>query len=292
MFHDEAGILVPARSPIHRGEDYDEANFDLLLRMQREHFWYRGRHRLILKVLRMELAKRPGFAGDLRAIDFGGGCGGWLEYLHTRQGDSFETLALGDSSLRALSLSGSVVGSYAKRYHVDLLDLPWSEDWDIVFLLDVLEHVEAHGRVLRQIRKSLRPGGLLFVTVPALTRLWTYNDVMAKHYRRYSRTDVEELFLGCGFRLCRADYFMFFLSAALYMSRALVRISRFATPEQVRKHLARTHRVPMKPLNMALEAILALESALIDEVRFPWGTSVLAVCERPAKAGAGLGAGP
>ncbi len=72
---------------------------------------------------------------------------------------------------------------------IDLLDIPWFEKWDIVFLLDVLEHIPEHQEALKQIRKCMRPGGLLFITTPALKFFWTYNDDVVHHQRRYSKKD-------------------------------------------------------------------------------------------------------
>jgi len=274
------GIFVPRRQPRHRNDEYDETGFELLIRMQREHFWYRGRHKFLLTVLKREIARTFGNAGGLQAMDMGGGCGGWLEYLHAHEPAIFHELALGDSSLRALSLAGPVVGPFADRYQIDLLNLAWSEKWDVVFLLDVLEHIPNHVDVLHQVRASLRPGGLLFVTTPALNFFWTYNDELAHHQRRYSRNDFLEIGKQAGLELLRANYFMFFLSPALMISRIFFRPSMFAAPEQVQKHLARTHRIPPKSINQLLAGFFSMEANTIDRVNLPWGTSILAVFRR------------
>ena len=274
------GIFVPDKRPQHREDEYDEAGFDLLLGMQRDHFWYHGRHRLLLKVFQRESQQRLVKPENLRGIDLGGGCGGWLEYLHARDGKQFAELALADSSLRALSLAGPVVGHFAKRYQVDLLDLAWSQQWDVVFLLDVLEHIPDHLQVLRQIRKILRPGGLLFITTPALKAFWSYNDDLAHHQRRYCKQDFQDLAAPSQLALLRADYFMFWLSPALLLSRLLTRPAPNASASDLHATLERTHRIPVSPINNLLKAVLATESGLIDHVRFPWGTSVLAVFQR------------
>ena len=158
-FNIEAGLLVLPKRHHHRDQEYDEHGFNVLLSMQRQHFWYRGRHRLLLGVLREVLSMSVFQAQAPSAIDLGGGCGGWLEYLHVNEPGMFTELALGDSSFRALSLAEGVVASFAPRFHVDLLDLPWEGAWDVVFLLDVLEHIPEHEEVLCQVRKILRPGG-------------------------------------------------------------------------------------------------------------------------------------
>ena len=280
QFKEHHGIFVPQRRPRHRDDEYDESGFDVLIRMQREHFWYRGRHELLLNVLKKEVSRCFGKANRLRAIDMGGGCGGWLEYLRAHDAGMFQQLALGDSSIRALSLAEPVVGSFAARYQIDLLDLVWSEEWDVVFLLDVLEHIPDHKQVLRQIRASLRPGGWLFVTTPVLKFFWTYNDDLAHHQRRYCRQDFQDLAHHADLELLRTDYFMFLLSPALLLSRMLFRPPASATSAQIQDHLARTHRIPAQPINAILAKVFSIEALMVNRVGFPWGTSILAVFRR------------
>lgn len=279
-FIEERGIFIPRTRPSHRNDEYDEMGFEVLIRMQREHFWYRGRHKLLLNVLKKEIAQHFGQTEDFRAIDMGGGCGGWLEYIHTNSPGMFSELALGDSSMRALTLAEPVLGGFAKRYQVDLLNLAWAESWDVVFLLDVLEHIPDHEEVLQQIYRSMRPGGLLFVTTPALEFFWSYNDDVALHQRRYSRKDFQTLARQTNFELLRTNYFMFFLSPALLLSRILFRPPKLATPEQLKAHLIQTHRIPSQPINGLLTKLFSFEAAMINSVNFPWGTSILAVFRR------------
>src|SRR6266568_4205094 len=98
---DEQGIYVPNNAILHRDYEYDQTAFDVLIKMQREHFWYRGRHRFLLNAVIRNFSRHAGKASSLHAIDMGGGCGGWLEYLHTKQPTLFQELALADSSHRA-----------------------------------------------------------------------------------------------------------------------------------------------------------------------------------------------
>jgi len=272
------GIFIARARPQDRSEEFDAAALEKMLEMQGEHFWYRGRHKFILHALRREI-ERSGKPTGLRAIDMGGGCGGWVQYLNAHWGSSFEELALADSSMHALTLAGPVVGSFASRYQIDLLDLEWHEEWDVVFLLDVLEHISDHAEALRQVRKSLRPGGLVFVATPALDFFWTPNDDLSGHQRRYSRQDFRDLATLTGLELLRADYFMFFLSPALLLHRLWFR-PRNSSPAELADHMERSHQTPPAPINEALAKIFSLEAWLAGRVRFPWGTSILAVFRR------------
>lgn len=278
----EDGIWYPTEPVCHRDEEYDEAGFDALLLMQRRHFWYRGRHRFLLAAVKQDVARRHRCLGS--AIDLGAGCGGWAEYLLRYGRGLVEEIALGDSSARALKLARSTLGGRLAYYQIDLLRLGWYERWDAAFLLDVLEHIPEDEQVLLQIREALRPGGVLFVTTPAIQAFWTYNDEFAAHQRRYSRRDFRILAERTGFELVQARYFMFFLSPLLLSSRMRKPPSDLSR-EQRREFLFRTHRVPPSFLNEVLALAFAAETPLGLWLPFPWGTSILGVFRKPLPAG-------
>jgi 2-polyprenyl-3-methyl-5-hydroxy-6-metoxy-1,4-benzoquinol methylase len=281
LFAPHNGVSVRRTGVSHRADEYDEYGFDLLFRMQREHFWYRGRHRFLLAALKMELASLDAPASTLSAIDLGAGCGGWIDYLLTRSVPRFGELALADSSLRALEYAATVIGSQLPRFHVELRDLGWKERWDIVFLLDVLEHIQDHSSVVQQICQCLRPNGLLFLTAPALDFFWSYNDELARHQRRYSLQDMQSLAHQCQLTLTKVRYFMFILSPLLYFSRLHGLKPGTTSRAEIKEFLARTHRIPSKPVNALLKWIFALETPLGLWLPFPWGTSVLGIFQKP-----------
>jgi len=275
------GIYTPRTPVVHRDEEYDSAAFDILRDMQHRHFWYAGRHRFLLHALRSHLKRVPPRNDGIKAIDLGGGCGGWVSYLQQHMPQAFTELALSDSSLQALSLAGPIVGEGVGRYQIDLLDLLWRDRWDVAFLLDVLEHIPADEQVFRQIWLSLRPGGLLFVTTPALQLFWTYNDDLVHHVRRYSRADFARLAATVGFECCLTRYFMFFLSPVVLLSRRKRVDTSKWTREQIAEHLKRTHRVPPVWVNGLLALVFAAETPVGHWLAFPWGTSVLGVFRKP-----------
>lgn len=270
-------IHLPKKPVLHRQSEFEEENLRQLLRMQQDHFWYIGRHRFILHALRQQLRGRR----ELSAIDLGGGCGGWLAYLREREPERFSEIALADSSLHALELAGPVVGQFAERYQVDLYDLGWKDRWDVVFLLDVLEHLSEDARALQQIYAALRPGGLLFVTTPALPIFHSYNDDLVHHLRRYSRSDFAELASRSSLRLVRSRYFMFLLSPFVFARRWRSPDVESMTRGEIRILLERTHDVPPALPNRILTAIFSMETPLGWHLPFPWGTSILGVFEKP-----------
>src|SRR3954447_22644241 len=57
-----------------------------------------------------------------------------------------------------------------------------------IFSLNVMEHIEDDSEVIREIRRKLKPGGVLLIYVPAFACLWTGLDDKVGHCRRYTKT--------------------------------------------------------------------------------------------------------
>jgi len=277
------GTWTPPVPVAHRDEDYDSSGFASLREIQNRHFWYRGRHRFLLHFTRQ-------IVGDFRrrgirpaAVDLGGGCGGWVGYLARHVGSEFAEIALADSSTTALALASDSLPAGAKRYQIDLLNLQWSERWDLAFLLDVVEHIEEDERVLCQARDAVRPGGTIVVATPALESFRSGIDAMSHHVRRYARRDFDRLAQAAGLELVVTRYFMFFLSPLLWLARLRGPDPAHMTPADIRRYLDQADRIPAAPINAALAAIFSAETPIGAWCPFPWGTSVLAVFRRPQR---------
>jgi SAM-dependent methyltransferase len=273
---------MPSLEVTHRDHEYDSRLLPLLKAMQERHFWYQGRHRFLLDAVHRRLRHDANEAVDHRVVDLGGGCGGWLKYLLERKSFAVSDVVLADSSDEALSMAATCLPVEVGRRQVDLMNLPWSRCWDMAFLLDVLEHLPDEEGVLAQIREALIPGGLLFVTVPALRMFWTWNDDVCRHMRRYNRRDFVGLAGNCGFELLDARYFMFILSPLLLAARFGMSAGiKRKTEEQKREVTIDMHSIPHPIVNGILTKGFSAETPLGHIIRFPWGTSLLAVLRRP-----------
>jgi SAM-dependent methyltransferase len=274
---DTTGIYRPSVSVQHRNEEYDQDSFDTLLEMQEKHFWYRGRHRFLLKAFDLYLRNKP---EPLAVADLGGGIGGWVRYLVDRHANRFSRVALADSSERALKIAKKVLPINSERYQIDLMNLGWENEWDIVFMLDVIEHLPDDIEAVNQAAKALKSGGLLFITTPALEQFWSYNDELAHHIRRYCKKDFSNLAQLTGLQLCDARFFMFFLSPLYWFFRSKKNIGNM-TELQKKALMCETHKVPSAVLNSILTSIFSAETPLGHHMRFPLGTSILGIFRKP-----------
>ncbi|MEY2797695.1 MAG: hypothetical protein RLZZ119_1177 [Pseudomonadota bacterium] len=275
-FSSPDGIYRQTNDVQHRDDEYDQTGFDTLLRMQEQHFWYRGRHRFLLKSLDrfMPQAQTP-----LRVIDLGGGVGGWVRYLADRRSNCFQKIALADSSEVALTMAANILPAGVDRYQIDLMNLGWENEWNIAFMLDVIEHIPDDIRAVSQAARSLKPGGLLLVATPAFQQFWSFNDDLAHHLRRYTRADFKTIADKTGLKLLDSRYYMFFLSPLYVLSRLTPGIEQLSVQEK-QALFEEQHRVPLKPLNEFLAAAFAAETPLGHFIRFPWGTSVLGIFKK------------
>jgi hypothetical protein len=66
--------------------------------------------------------------------------------------------------------------------------------------MDVLEHLEDDHAMLNAIRKNSKGENHFFITVPAFMNLWSGHDVYLGHYRRYTKTTLNNLLSSCSFK--------------------------------------------------------------------------------------------
>lgn len=144
--------------------------------------------------------------------------------------------------------------------------------FDLICLLDVLEHIDDEAGALARISRLLKPTGQLLVTVPAYSWLWSEHDVVHHHRRRYTASALKKAALAANFAVARIGYF----NTVLFPLIAMVRLAQKLT----RKASSSDTALPSPWLNRLLGGLFGLERRLVPRVLFPFGTSVMAVLTR------------
>ena len=98
--------------------------------------------------------------------------------------------------------------------------------FDLVFMFDVLEHIEDQDRFLESARFHLADGGSMVVNVPALQWLYSPYDRIQGHQRRYSLSALREVARRNGFRLSAATYWGLPLVPVLALRKAALTIGK------------------------------------------------------------------
>jgi SAM-dependent methyltransferase len=239
---------------------------------ERRHWWYRGRKRILLRLLGRYLE-----GGNRRILDIGSGTGSLL--LSLRRFGSVRGIET-DPELRRHARSQDL--------EIDDLDFPRQVPegrFDAVTLLDVLEHLEDDRGALRAIHGLLDPGGLLFITVPALSWMYSSYDQAAGHYRRYDSPVLRRRLLEAGFQLLHQTHFNTFLmpfamAARIFRLRDGRRPPSASTCERLGALEDLDLRIPADPLNEILARVFGAETPWASGPGLPIGISLMIVARK------------
>lgn len=134
--------------------------------------WFGGVHAgLVVKSLYLRRAVRTFLGeGPKRILDAGCGPDGQLAVLVARK---YPHVAVRGVDLQ---YDQGRVGSLPSNVHLergDLTGLADAETYDLIYTVDVLEHIHDYATVLERLARALRPGGLVCIHVPsAAQRHW------------------------------------------------------------------------------------------------------------------------
>ncbi len=230
-------------------------------RAEGRHWWYRGRRTVIERVLSgLELPPQA------RILD--AGCGSGRNMIELARHGTVTGVELSPASValaRERDAGEVIEGS--------VLEMPFADaSFDLAVSLDVIEHLEDDLSALRELRRTVAPGGALLVTVPAYQWLWSGHDVVNHHHRRYTRRSLQRVAEQAGWNQQRTTYFNFLLLPAAILLRVLDRVNTKTTESSLDLW------IPPEPVNRLLEQPLSLEAAVIGRGgRIPAGLSLLAV---------------
>lgn len=225
------------------------------------HWWYRGRRTVLEGVI-----AGLGLTEGARILD--AGCGSGRNMVELARHGTVTGVELSEMSVtlaRERNAGEVIAGS--------VLEMPFPDDsFELAVSLDVIEHLEDDLTALKELRRTVAPGGSLLVTVPAYQWLWSGHDEINHHHRRYTRRSLQRVAEAAGWQQARTTYFNSLLLPAAIVLRVLDRLSTKTTESSLDLW------VPPEPLNWLLERPLAIEAALIKRgVRIPAGLSLLAV---------------
>jgi len=167
----------------------------------RRHPWESARLKAIQRILTPEI-----FEG-INALDIGCGDGyisrGLFGDLQKKDVTAVD-INLSDEWI--LELAGLAQGISYQR------EMPLEGKYDLVMLLDVLEHIESDKDFLAGIVDSrLADKGKIMITVPAFQSIYGRHDTFLGHYRRYNLNQLVSLASSCGLKVISSGYLFFTL---------------------------------------------------------------------------------
>jgi SAM-dependent methyltransferase len=230
--------------------------------LEERHWWFVARREIVF-ALAARLAPR-----QATLLDVGCGTGFFL----ARAKERFTVVGL-DPSPVALELCRDIGLDCIVPGTAGDLSKIGEQRFDIVTLLDVIEHVDDDVAALRAAAGALKPGGSVIITVPAFQFLWSGHDEVNHHKRRYTRSALEAAMKRGGLDPLYLTYF----NCYLFPMALSERLAKRALGLDKGADLS----LPPTVLNATMQRIfLAERSRVCNFRRFPVGLSVLAVGKR------------
>ncbi|HEX9954633.1 MAG TPA: class I SAM-dependent methyltransferase [Allosphingosinicella sp.] len=240
----------------------DRRVYDRMAELDERHWWYRARRGILADLI----ARKIALPKDARILEIGCGTGHNLEMLQRfGRADGIEI----DSAARTMAEQrlGRPIGS------APLPQLTCVEDgaYDLVALLDVLEHVEEDHEALESIARKLKPGGKILITVPAHPWMWSAHDEVNHHKRRYTRKGLRKVLLGAGLEIELLSWFNSLLFPLAAAARFVGRVTGNKDSDD---------KMPPKALNSLFETIFGLERYALGRMPLSPGVSLVAIVSR------------
>lgn len=201
----------------------------------------------------------------LHALDYGCGMGGFLHHLNKR---------IGFASALGVDVSQHAIANAAKyrpRYRrIEPGDVTCAQDADIVFMMDVLEHIEHDRRLVESLIDALPAGGYIAVSVPANPFLFSSWDTVLGHYRRYSMHNLRMLFARSEVKFC--SYIFSYLMPSVLWRRFFRKDS----------HTGQTCEFPPVPrwMNRLLISVNKLEIQASRCMPIMFGSSIMCLAQK------------
>ncbi|MBN2329537.1 MAG: class I SAM-dependent methyltransferase [Candidatus Omnitrophica bacterium] len=244
--------------------------YDLAFQQEEAYWWYVARRRILLDCVRALLPKQSaGSKSDI--LEYGCGTGCTLSSLS------------GCADVYGMDASPKALDYCRKRgltrlHRIDAQQPlpeanPFHASFDLILLLDVLEHLDDEIAVLQILRAWLKPGGSLIVSVPAFPCLWSGEDVVSHHRRRYTKKSLRRTLRRAGFHTVRETYFNFFLFP---LQASAILANRLFRPHALTQ--SNLKPLPLR-LNSLLTWIMSSERCALKFVNLPAGGSVLSIAK-------------
>ena len=251
-------------SKTKREVSYPDDGNDFCFKIEDNSFWFQHRNNCIIASIKKYCPKEVFF-------DVGGGNG-------------FVSKGLEDSGISTVLVEpGNGVINAKRRGLKNILNSTLEDakfkkqSLSAIGVFDVIEHIPNDIEFLKSLFAYMKESGLLFITVPAYSFLWSDEDKYAGHYRRYTLKSIKKKLTDIGFNIKYSTYFFSFLPLPVFFLRTIPGIIK--KKEQVRLNKNNTeHNKGKGPF---IQKVLNAELIAIQNRRLiPFGSSCLVIASK------------
>ena len=251
----------------------EKCQYDELRSQQKVHWWFVGKKEIVMDFAETHAGLHENAMKRLKILDVGCGMGLMIDEL-VKCGEVYG-LDMEEEAVQYCN-ENLISQGYPPNVFKGLLpdEVPFDRDFfDYIFALDVIEHVEDDATALKTLLSLLKPGGSLILTVPALMKLWSYNDELNHHFRRYEKDELVTKVTQAGFKITKCSFYDSYLYVPAYITRSVknrLNIRKSDVKETTNDSI----------LNKILKRIFVSEKKRLRAGEFKKGVSLIMACKK------------
>lgn len=231
---------------------YDFINFE-----EEKHWWFRAR----TNIVKSQILK---YKSEIeRFLDIGCGSGFFMSKMINSADNIYGVEPIEYKYIKSQNIEKGTAE-----------ELPYmSNFFDVVTILDVLEHLNNPHIAVSEIHRVLKKDGICLITVPALNWLYSKHDKENGHVKRYNMKDLKRLIDNEKFEILSCSYF----NTLLFPIEAPIRLC-----EKILNKKIANDGTTNEILNKIFYKIFNLETKWLLKNYFPIGLSGFIVIRKRA----------
>jgi SAM-dependent methyltransferase len=242
-------------------------DFEDLYKLEERFWWFVAMRHITDTVIRQDLQRQ-----SLDILDAGCGTGYNIQY-YEKSGHRVFSFDVSTDALAGVRKRGAQKVCQASVTHIPYR----SETFDLVVSFEVVDQLQAGGAMeaAKEMYRVLKPGGSLYIRLPALEWMRSSHDEEIATAHRYTRREVVGLLQSAGFEIRLASYANTLLFPVVLLKRSLKRFG-----------IGRGSDVKPLPAGLGwiggiFRGVLASEArVLAANLRLPFGLSVIAYAKK------------
>jgi SAM-dependent methyltransferase len=150
---------------------------------------------------------------------------------------------------------------------------------DAIVALNVLEHIEDDRAAVREMFRTLKPGAIAVIELPAIPGLYDVYDKFLMHHRRYSMAGARRLFEQAGFDVVRPSHIGFFVFPAFAAIK--LRNKRYLSRPAAEQRAVVEKSIMQSKTSRAMGWLMQLETWGSKRVQYPLGVRCVLTAVKP-----------
>ena len=159
-------------------------------------------------------------------------------------------------------------------HDITIKNKKFKNKYDIIFLLDVLEHIKDDASFIKDCKYYLKKDGILILNVPSIPQLFSKYDVAVGHIRRYNVFTLSKIMKKNKFKIVKMHYWGFMLVPVLFVRTMMLTLSKLNNETIIRKGMDTNNLIIKK-----IFELLYLVDFYILRFKF-YGTSIIGIVKK------------